>query len=315
MKPSTIPNANLGVFATTFIPKNTWLGEYEGDIVPSTLLEKDLLEYAWNGYTDDEVFHYIDGAHPERSNWLRFINSPNHYRDENISSHQCYGRVFYRTKKDLSLLVFHTERGERYHGDTSSSNHSTLPNAGLGVFATTFIAKNTWLGEYEGDIMPIADGEFSTLDYAWGVPTGTPYRAWRTLPWRYFVIKPTNLPYADVGVFATTFIPKNTWLGEYEGDILPSQLVVEDILEHAWSAYTDGKEFHRIDAASVERSNWLRFVNCPNHQSEENISSHFCFGRVFFRTNTDIYPGQELLVYYGDGFAEYLGVYDYYYST
>jgi len=48
MKPSTIPNANLGVFATTFIPKNTWLGEYEGDIVPSTLLEKDLLEYAWN---------------------------------------------------------------------------------------------------------------------------------------------------------------------------------------------------------------------------------------------------------------------------
>ena len=69
-----------------------------------------------------------------------------------------------------------------------------------------------------------------------------------------------------------------------------------------------------IDGAYVERSNWLRFVNCPNHESEVNVDSHFCFGRVFYRTKTDLYPGQELLIYYGDGYAEELGILDDYYG-
>ena len=50
---------------------------------------------------------------------------------------------------------------------------------------------------------------------------GEPFRAYRTLP-DGFLFAPSSIPGAGLGVFATTFIPKYTWLGEYEGEFLPS---------------------------------------------------------------------------------------------
>ena len=48
---------------------------------------------------------------------------------------------------------------------------------------------------------------------------GSPYRAWRTLPWKLFAIR-TSATKIGLGVYTTTFIPKYTWIGEYEGDVL-----------------------------------------------------------------------------------------------
>ena len=31
---------------------------------------------------------------------------------------------------------------------------------------------------------------------------------------------------------------------------------------------------------------------------------HTCFGRVYYQTTVDLSPGSELLVYYGDDYAE-----------
>ncbi|KAK2166958.1 hypothetical protein LSH36_33g08076 [Paralvinella palmiformis] len=76
--------------------------------------------------------------------------------------------------------------------------------------------------------------------------------------------------------------------------------------EYWASSYIE--DIHFIDGSDVERSNWLRFLNCPNHRSEENIATHFCYGRVFHRTKTDLYPGQELLTYYGDNYVNYLKI-------
>jgi len=45
IKQSIIPNAGLGAFATTFIPKYTWLAEYEGEIV---IYEDEISPYAWS---------------------------------------------------------------------------------------------------------------------------------------------------------------------------------------------------------------------------------------------------------------------------
>ena len=33
-----------------------------------------------------------------------------------------------------------------------------------------------------------------------------------------------------------------------------------------------------------------------------------CRGKVFYMTTRDVFPGEELLVYYGDKYAEYLGL-------
>lgn len=65
---------------------------------------------------------------------------------------------------------------------------------------------------------------------------------------------------------------------------------------------------HCIDGFNVDTSNWARWVNCPRNPKEENVDMLTCKGRAFYITVRDIYPGQELLVYYGHNYAETLGI-------
>ena len=51
-----------------------------------------------------------------------------------------------------------------------SVRRSSIPDAGNGTFADTFVAKNTWLGEYEGVIIPRSSMTSTTDDtYMWRV--------------------------------------------------------------------------------------------------------------------------------------------------
>ena len=75
-----------------------------------------------------------------------------------------------------------------------------------------------------------------------------------------------------------------------------------------FQVYQNDSVTHYIDAIDPKLSNWLRFFNTPNHVTQQNIDSHICFGRIYYRTMTDIQPGTELLVYYGDDYAEYLDI-------
>ena len=69
------------------------------------------------------------------------------------------------------------------------------------------------------------------------------------------------------------------------------------------------------DAYDVTLSNWLRFINCPRHVSEENVQAHMCYGRMYYRISRDVAPGTELLVDYGEGYKKDLGIdVDSYYS-
>ncbi len=63
-----------------------------------------------------------------------------------------------------------------------------------------------------------------------------------------------------------------------------------------------------VDAEDRSVSNWLRYLNCPLHVSDENVDYSLCYGRVYIRTIKDVQPGTELLIYYSDDYAEYLGV-------
>ncbi len=72
--------------------------------------------------------------------------------------------------------------------------------------------------------------------------------------------------------------------------------------------YRDDEHVTYVDAVNTSVANWLRYVNCPRHSSEENVGHSLCFGRIYLRTMVDIAPGTELMVYYGDGYAENLGI-------
>ena len=66
--------------------------------------------------------------------------------------------------------------------------------------------------------------------------------------------------------------------------------------------------YYYVDGGKVESSNWLRYINCSRKRSEENVMEIQCYDKPYYMTRKDIYPGQELLVYYGDNYAEDLDI-------
>ena len=112
---------------------------------------------------------------------------------------------------------------------------------------------------------------------------------------------------SGLGAFATTFLKAHTWLGEYEGEIF----VLEDyqyVTDYAWQSYRNDSMVYYIDGADMRTSNWLRWLNCPRSLAEENVRGLYCYGKVLYVTIKDVYPGQELFVYYGHDYAYRLGI-------
>jgi len=52
----------------------------------------------------------------------------------------------------------------------------------------------------------------------------------------------------------------------------------------------------------------MRFVNCARTNKEENVVAYQFKGQIFYRTIKNIYPGCELLVWYGDKCASQLDI-------
>ena len=63
-----------------------------------------------------------------------------------------------------------------------------------------------------------------------------------------------------------------------------------------------------IDAFNIQLSSWTRWLNCARRQREENIMPYQCADRIYFIAMKNIYPGQELMFYYGDQYAETLDI-------
>ena len=53
----------------------------------------------------------VDAEHVDTSNYIRWINCARNIRELNVDSHQCYGKILYRTRHDVKpgteLLVFY----------------------------------------------------------------------------------------------------------------------------------------------------------------------------------------------------------------
>ena len=69
-----------------------------------------------------------------------------------------------------------------------------------------------------------------------------------------------------------------------------------------------GRRPYLIDASDPSHSNWLRFVNCARSEDEQNVAAFQFEGQIFYCTIKSVYPGTELLVWYGDQYASKLGI-------
>ncbi|XP_073966165.1 uncharacterized protein [Choristoneura fumiferana] len=142
------------------------------------------------------------------------------------------------------------------------------------------------------------------------VPTKTGYpdfvpRAALTIPRVFLHLANSNIEGAGIGVFSTLTLPIGVRFGPYRGVRAPSA----GDSSYAWQIYDKNhKPLHVIDARDDNASNWMRYVNCSRHVSEQNLVAYQYQGQLYYRTIKVIPRFDELLVFYGSEFAATLGV-------
>ena len=72
--------------------------------------------------------------------------------------------------------------------------------------------------------------------------------------------------------------------------------------------HKEGQTPYYLDGRDASKSNWLRYVNCARHEDEQNMVAFQYKGKIYYRTFKHIYPGNELLVWYGLEYAQELGI-------
>ncbi|NP_001368599.1 Histone-lysine N-methyltransferase set-17 [Caenorhabditis elegans] len=122
----------------------------------------------------------------------------------------------------------------------------------------------------------------------------------QTLP-ILFRIEESKLPNAGLGVIAEVFIPVGMVFGPYKGRRCQKKT---DFYKdgYAWLIKSGDKRFY-IDGSDAERSNWLRYINSPRFEDEQNMLAFQTNGKIFYRVIKPIRINQELLVWYGSSYG------------
>lgn len=124
----------------------------------------------------------------------------------------------------------------------------------------------------------------------------------------------STIPNAGLGVFAKRDIKPGTFLGEYLGEIKDRDDTTKDDYSFNYNKH------HVISALDINKSNYTRFMNCAYDYDSENV---YCINmitdyiyantknlrdRKFFYAQKLIKTDTELLYYYGDEYANGLGI-------
>ncbi|XP_002739286.2 uncharacterized protein LOC100373135 [Saccoglossus kowalevskii] len=111
------------------------------------------------------------------------------------------------------------------------------------------------------------------------------------------------------GVFCNKdVIPKGTRFGPFVGrTVHTSEIKTNDDNTHMWEIFKDGKLSHFIDGRGSS-GNWMSYVNCARYAQEQNLLAIQSDGEIMYETCKDIPRGQELLVWYGDCYLQFMGI-------
>ncbi|KAM8966578.1 PR domain zinc finger protein 14 [Pelodytes ibericus] len=117
--------------------------------------------------------------------------------------------------------------------------------------------------------------------------------------------------YGDVpksGVFSTNIIPKGVKFGPFQGKVVnTSEIKTYDDNSLMWEIFENGRLSHFIDGKGAS-GNWMTLVNCARFPEEQNLIAIQCVGEIYYETCKEILPNQELLVWYGDCYLQFLGI-------
>lgn len=71
--------------------------------------------------------------------------------------------------------------------------------------------------------------------------------------------------------------------------------------------FENGKLSHFVDGRGGS-GNWMSIVQCARFPDEQNLIAVQVQGQIFYEACKDVQPGQELLVWYGDCYMQFLGI-------
>ncbi|XP_013917501.1 PREDICTED: PR domain zinc finger protein 14 [Thamnophis sirtalis] len=128
------------------------------------------------------------------------------------------------------------------------------------------------------------------------------------LPKGLTVLQTVFIDGPQLGVFCTETILKGIRFGPFQGKVVnTSEIKTYDDNSLMWEIFEDGQLSHFIDGRGSS-GNWMSFVNCARFPEEQNLTALQCQGQIYYESCKEITPGQELLVWYGDCYSQFLGI-------
>uniref|UniRef100_A0A8C6XJP7 PR/SET domain 14 n=1 Tax=Naja naja TaxID=35670 RepID=A0A8C6XJP7_NAJNA len=122
------------------------------------------------------------------------------------------------------------------------------------------------------------------------------------------VLKTVFIDGPQLGVFCTETILKGIRFGPFQGKVVnTSEIKTYDDNSLMWEIFEDGQLSHFIDGRGSS-GNWMSLVNCARFPEEQNLTALQCQDQIYYESCKEITPGQELLVWYGDCYSQFLGI-------
>ncbi|XP_051969297.1 PR domain zinc finger protein 14-like [Xyrauchen texanus] len=111
------------------------------------------------------------------------------------------------------------------------------------------------------------------------------------------------------GVFADKgTIPKGTRFGPFQGKLVnTSEIKTYDDNTLMWEVFENGRLSHFVDGRGAP-GNWMSLVKCARFPEEQNLIAVQCEGQIYYEACKEIRSDQELLVWYGDCYVQFLGI-------
>ncbi|XP_011487192.1 PR domain zinc finger protein 14 [Oryzias latipes] len=111
------------------------------------------------------------------------------------------------------------------------------------------------------------------------------------------------------GVFAEkSCVPKGARFGPFQGKLVnTSEIKTYDDNTLMWEVFENGRLSHFVDGRGAS-GNWMSLVKCARFPEEQNLVAVQVQGQIFYEVCKEIGPGQELLVWYGDCYTQFLGI-------
>ncbi|XP_060981880.1 histone-lysine N-methyltransferase PRDM9-like [Dama dama] len=120
-------------------------------------------------------------------------------------------------------------------------------------------------------------------------------------------IRLSGIPDAGLGVWnEASDLPLGLHFGPYEGKITDNEEAAKS--GYAWQITKGRNCYEYVDGKDTSWANWMRYVNCARDDEEQNLVAFQYHGQIFYRTCQVVRPGCELLVWYGDEYAQDLGI-------